>query len=82
MDSCDPVKSYMLRKEFKSRDILMVWDFLAGGHELSSTTGNAGGRLACGKYNILLIRVLQVVRRKIQLGVLCDYFFCMFKDGR
>lgn len=25
-------------------------DFHPGGHELSKTTGNAGGRVACGKH--------------------------------
>ena len=62
MDSCDAFTCFRLEKEFKCRDILMVWGSLAGGHELSSTTGNAGGRLACGKYNSLLNRVLHFVR--------------------
>lgn len=27
----------------------LYWFFNIGGHELSLSTGNAGGRLACGK---------------------------------
>lgn len=34
-------------------DTLLTISFCLGGHELSKTTGNAGGRVACGEYDSL-----------------------------
>ena len=44
----------------------------AGGHELSLTTGNAGGRLACGMCKVLLSICLYVSRE--------DKKFVLFSD--
>jgi hypothetical protein len=33
---------------------VIVRVFAAGGHELSKTTGNAGGRLACGEHPVFV----------------------------
>ena len=38
-------------------NILTDSSFWAGGHELSKSTGNAGGRLACGKHLSFLLNL-------------------------
>lgn len=39
----------------------------AGGHELSLTTGNAGGRLACGMYTCTFIYMLICFQNRLEI---------------
>lgn len=58
MDLCLPLISELEKYSFATGLFVCFGDLMAaiflcsssGGHELSKTTGNAGGRVACGKH--------------------------------
>lgn len=49
--SCHHVVLVLHYALIENKRVLFI---VPGGHELSKTTGNAGGRLACGKFSLTL----------------------------
>jgi hypothetical protein len=48
-----------------------------GGHELSKTTGNAGGRIACGKHAHLIVNSISLRHSLYKiLTIQCETLFC------